>query len=59
LLHNAQVARGESIWGAFLDEGDWDFAWWILKSGITHASTDKLLGLKKVSKMLIVEYRTY
>jgi hypothetical protein len=49
-LRNAQVARGESIWGMFTDEGDWDFARWILKSGTTHASTDELLELKKVSQ---------
>jgi hypothetical protein len=53
-LHRAQVARGESIWGMFVDEADWDFARWILKSGITHASTDKLLELKKVSKCVVV-----
>jgi hypothetical protein len=59
LLHNAQVARGDSIWGEFLDEGDWEFAQWILKSGTTHSSTNELLDLKKVSKIFIVEYRTY
>lgn len=58
-LRNAQVDKRESIWGAFMDEGDWDFARWILTSGITHASIDELLKLKKVSKMLVVEYRTY
>jgi hypothetical protein len=45
-LHDAQVAGGRSIWGAFSDEGDWDFAQWILRSGITHASIDDLLELK-------------
>ena len=59
LLHNAQVTRQESIWGPFSDEGDWDFARWILTSGTTHASTNKLLELKKVSKMTVVDYRTY
>jgi Plavaka transposase len=49
-LRNAQVARGESIWGMFADEGDWEFAKWILKSGTTHSSTNKLLELKKVSQ---------
>ena len=29
-LHNAQVTRGESIWGKFSDEGDWNVARWIL-----------------------------
>lgn len=48
-LRNTQITRGESIWGKFADEGDWDFARWILKSGTTHASTNKLLELKKVS----------
>jgi hypothetical protein len=42
----------------FSDEGDWDFARWILKSGTTHASTDELLELKKVSQIFIVEYIT-
>ena len=50
LLRNTQVTKGESIWGAFMDEGDWAVARWILKSGITHASTNELLELKKVSK---------
>ena len=50
LLRNAQVARGQSIWGTFFDEGDWEFARWVLQSGTTHASTDKLLELKKVSQ---------
>jgi hypothetical protein len=59
LLRNAQVARGETIWGMFLDEGDWDFAWWILKSGTTHASTDELLELKKVSRRFVIKYMTY
>jgi hypothetical protein len=58
-LRDAQVARGESIWGMFLDEGDWEIAQWILKSGTTHASTNELLELKKVSKRFINEYRTY
>jgi hypothetical protein len=58
-LHNTQVARGESIWGQFADEGDWEFAQWILKSGTTHTSTDELLDLKKVSKKIIFEYRTH
>jgi hypothetical protein len=58
-LCNAQVARGESIWGQFADEGDWEFAQWILKSGTTHTSTDELLDLKKVSKKIIFEYRTH
>jgi hypothetical protein len=52
-LRKAQVARGESIWGAFLDEGDWEFARWILESGTTHASINELLDLKKVSKCVI------
>jgi hypothetical protein len=51
-LCNAQVTQGESIWGMFMDKGDWDFVWWILKSGTTHASTNELLLLKKVSLML-------
>lgn len=58
-LRNVQVTRGDSIWGMFLDEGDWDFARWILKSGITHASTDALLELKKVSKIFVVENGTF
>ena len=59
-LHFAQVARVEPIWGMLSDEGDWEFAHWIvLKSGITHALADELLELKKVSKMFIVEYTTY
>jgi hypothetical protein len=49
-LSIAQATGGESIWGAFSDEGDWDFARWILKSGTTHASTNELLELKKVSQ---------
>lgn len=49
-LLDAQVAREESIWGEFFDEDDWDFAQWILKSGITHLSINELLELKKVSK---------
>ena len=48
-LHNAQVTRGESIWGKFSDEGDWNVAQWILDSGTTHAATNKLLKLEKVS----------
>ena len=59
LLRNAQVARGESIWGMFSDEGDWKFARWILESGTTQASTDELLKLKKVSERFVVEYTTY
>ena len=51
-LHNAQVTWGESIWEMFMDERDWDFVQWILKSGTTCASTNKLLLLKKVSLML-------
>jgi len=51
-LCNAQVTQGESIWGMFMDKGDWDFVWWILKSGTTCASTNELLLLKKVSLML-------
>jgi len=58
-LRIAQVNRGDSIWGMFSDEGDWEFAQWILKSGATHASTDELLELGKVSKAFVVEYRTY
>src|SRR5258708_18576574 len=58
-LHNNQVYRGESIWGRFTDEGDWDFAWWILKSGTTHSNTNELLELTKVSKPLDVDYGTY
>ena len=58
-LRNAQVERGEPIWGTFSDEGDWEFARWILNSGTTHASTDELLELKKVSKTPVVEYRAY
>jgi len=56
-LRNAQVARGASIWGAFTDEGDWNFARWILKSGTTHSSANELLGLKKVSKDLLSSAR--
>ena len=48
-LHNAQVIRGESIWGKFSDEGDWNVAQWILDSGTTHAAINKLLKLEKVS----------
>jgi hypothetical protein len=58
-LSNAQVARGESIWGRFSDEEDWEFARWILKSGTTHTSTNKLLELKKVSKRFVVKCSTY
>jgi hypothetical protein len=58
-LHNAQVARGESIWGKFSDEGDWEFAQWIVESGTTHTSTNELLELKKVSKRFIVKCMTY
>jgi hypothetical protein len=58
-LRNAQVTRGESIWGSFSDEGDWEVAQWILDNGTTRASTNKLLGLKKVSKKLIAEDWTY
>jgi len=54
-LRNTQIARGESIWGMFSDEGDWDFARFIVKSGMTHASTDELLELKKVSKKIVAE----
>ena len=56
-LRNAQVARGESVWGSFSDEKDWELGWWILKSGTTQASTNELLQLKKVSKFFLVEYR--
>jgi hypothetical protein len=49
-LRDAQIARGESIWGVFLNEGDWALARWILKSGTTHTSTDELLELKTVSQ---------
>lgn len=58
-LRNAQVARGESIWGKFSDEGDWEVARWILKSGTTQASTNEFLELKKVSKKIVAEYWTY
>jgi hypothetical protein len=58
-LRKAQVARGESIWGMFTDKGDWEFAQWILNTGTTHASTNKLLDLEKVSQKSIVEYWTY
>ena len=58
-LCNAQVARGESIWGSFSDEGDWDFARCIVESGITHASINELLELKKVSKRFVAKYTTY
>jgi len=51
-LRNAQVTQGESIWGMFMDEEDWDFVQWILKLGTTCASTNELLLLKKVSLML-------
>jgi hypothetical protein len=50
LLHIAQVTNRESIWGPFTDVGDWNFAWWILWSGTTHTSMDKLLDLEKVSQ---------
>lgn len=48
VLHNARVAKGESIWGAFSDKDDWALAQWILKSGTSHALVDELLKLKKV-----------
>jgi len=50
-LRKAQVDRGNSIWGTFSNEGDWEFALWILKSGTTHAATDELLELKTVSQI--------
>ena len=52
ILRNAQVAKGESIWGMFKDKGDWELALWILESGTTRTDTDKLLELKKVSLLL-------
>lgn len=50
-LRDDLQARGGSIWGTFLDDGDWKLAKWILDSGATHASIDKLLDLKKVSQI--------
>jgi hypothetical protein len=58
-LRNAQVAKGESIWGMFSDESDWDFGKWIIKSETTQGSTNELLEMKKVSKKVVAEYRTY
>jgi hypothetical protein len=49
ILHNTQIAQGESIWGTFKDKGDWNLALWILESGTTRTDTDKFLKLKKVS----------
>jgi hypothetical protein len=49
MIRNAQIAKGESIWGMFKDKGDWELALWILESGTTRTATDKLLKLKKVS----------
>ena len=43
----------------FSDEGDWEFARWILELGMTHAYTNELLELKKVSKTFVVECTTY
>jgi hypothetical protein len=51
-LRNAQVARGDSIWGSFKDKGDWDLACWIVQSGTTQTSADQLLELEKVSRKL-------
>ena len=56
-LHSSQVAKGESIWGRFLDKGDWEVAQWIVELGMTHTLTNKFLELKKVSKIFIVESR--
>ena len=47
---NAQVTRGESIWGPFLGKGDWNVAQWIIDSGTTQEYTNKLLKLKNVSR---------
>jgi hypothetical protein len=59
-LRAAQVARGESIWGLFSDEGDWEMAQWIIRSGTSHTSTNDLLGLKKVSIVRVTgKYSTY
>jgi hypothetical protein len=58
-LHNAQINSGESIWGMFLDEGDWEVAQWIVKTGTTQADANEFLKLKKVSKQIIVKRRTY
>ena len=41
------------IWGMFFGERDWGFAQWILRSGISHADTNKLLDLKNVSKFVV------
>ena len=49
----AQVARGESIWGKFSNEGDWTFARWILKSGTSQAYTNELLDIETVSKPVV------
>ena len=56
-LCNTQVTRGESVWGSFSDEKDWELGQWILKSGTIQASMNELLQLKKVSKIFLVEYR--
>lgn len=41
-IRSSQVAKGESIWGRFSDEGDWEVAQWIVESGTTLASANKL-----------------
>lgn len=58
LLRNAQVERGDSIWGSFKDKGDWDLACWIVESGTTKTSADQLLDLEKVSQKN-VKHTTY
>ncbi|EJD39709.1 hypothetical protein AURDEDRAFT_33359, partial [Auricularia subglabra TFB-10046 SS5] len=48
-----QQARGETPYAPFADADEWEFAYWIAKSGLSHGEIDKLLKLRKVRGMSV------
>ena len=47
--HEEEIGVSESKWGPFASGADWEFGKWIIESGASHSSIDKLLELPTVS----------
>jgi len=48
-LEAAELESGSSEWAPFRDEGEWEFAWFLMKN-LGQTKIDELLKLSTVSK---------
>lgn len=55
-LQASQQASGREPWAPFSSIEDWDYARWIMNSGLSQRQIDAMLGLDMVSEMLQREY---